>query len=159
MALNTLQGLTLSLIQEGHYFVLADSEGAILASGGWSRAIPDYKSHYNDPNPDRPTLESFATVRCVYVHPDHERRGYAKEIMQRIEEDAREHNVSVLALSSSRTALALYHSLDYTCGAVHMVKLPNGRGIELHEMHKALLACSEFPAVEEQRTKNECSSN
>ncbi|NRP88480.1 hypothetical protein GFPCMMHI_04402 [Ensifer adhaerens] len=159
IALDTLQGLTLSLIQEGHYFVLVNKENAILASGGWSRAVPDYRSHYSDPNPDKPMLENLATVRCVYVHPDHERRGYAKKIMQRIEKDARNHNVSGLALSSSRTALALYRSLDYIGGAVHMVNLPNGRGIELHEMYKTLLTSNEFPALEEQRTKNECSSN
>jgi GNAT superfamily N-acetyltransferase len=140
VALDTLDGLTPALIEEEHYFVLVRTGGSIIASGGWSRAAPDYGAHYAAPDAPSRVPGAEAIVRCVYVHPDHERRGHAKRIMQRIEEDALSHDVGRLSLTSSRTALPLYRSLGYAEGPVHTVRLPNGRGLDLQDMHKAL-AC------------------
>jgi GNAT superfamily N-acetyltransferase len=139
VALDTLEGLTAALIEQGRYFVLQQGAGPILASGGWSRAVPDYQARYASCAQAPGRTGGEATVRCVYVRPDHERRGFASRIVRWVEADARSHGIHTLRLSSSRTALSLYRALGYSEVADHAIQLHNGRSIALTEMRKALV--------------------
>ena len=78
-----------AVVEEGHYFVAEDDRGAILGSGGWSRARPSYAKAAADCE----AVAGSPTVRSVFVDPAATRRGIASAIMLRTERDAVEHGV------------------------------------------------------------------
>ena len=134
VALGSLDGLSLPLIEEGHYFVLTNKPGKIIASGGWSQAKPSYESHYSF-SVDL-EVQREASVRCVYVDPEFSGQGYAKIIMQKVEENAKLLGISRLKLLSSKTAFYLYRSVGFIEEKDCDIQLSNGNSITLHQMHK-----------------------
>jgi GNAT superfamily N-acetyltransferase len=135
-ALEHFEGLSLSLIEEGHYFVLTDTEGNILAGGGWSRGELEYI-----PVEDSARGKNLTgVIRCVYVCPKHARRGLAQKVLHCIESDALAAGLSQLTLTASKTAEALYVRAGYVLGAYRNVFLPNGHDLSLRQMKKTLVS-------------------
>ncbi|MGB8817410.1 MAG: GNAT family N-acetyltransferase [Rhizobiaceae bacterium] len=134
-ALDHFEGLSLSLIEEGHYFVLTDTEGNILAGGGWSRGELEYMPVEGGARGEDLT----GVVRCVYVCPEHARRGLAQEVLRCIETDALAAGISQLTLTASKTAEALYARAGYALGPYCNVFLPNGHDLPLRQMRKNLV--------------------
>jgi GNAT superfamily N-acetyltransferase len=126
-----------AVVQEGHYFVAVNTDGAILASGGWSRKPPGY---------DRAAISGVtdwngadaATVRSVFVAPAAARRGLATAIMERIEQDAAAHGIGVLSMMATLSGLSLYARLGYQAEGEKTVALPGGLRFECITMSKTL---------------------
>lgn len=137
-ALDHFEGLNLRLIEEGHYFVLTDSEQHLLAAGGWSRGELEYikseQSTYGE--------NGTGVVRCVYVSPQYARRGLAQKVLRRIETDALSVGLHWLTLTASKTAEALYLRAGYTPSPYWDVRLPNGHILPLRPMKKNLVSDS-----------------
>lgn len=53
-------------------------------------------------------------ITGVFVHPDHQRQGYGKAIMTRLEQIAMEEEISELSLSISLPSRRFYENLGYT---------------------------------------------
>ena len=132
-ALNHFEGLSLSLIKEGHYFVLTDVQERILAAGGWTLSELEYIPSGNDVSAGQ-----AGVVRCIYVAPQYARMGFAQKMLHCIEMDARSVDICQLTLTASKTAEALYLRAGYLPGPYHNVRLPNGHDLPLRSMKKTL---------------------
>ncbi len=137
-ALDHFEGMSLRLIEEGHYFVLTDLQENLLAGGGWSRGELDYIR----PEVSAHGENDSGVVRCVYVAPQYARRGLGQKIMRRIEADALSAGLRQLTLTASKTAEMLYLRAGYTPGSYCDVRLPNGHILPLRPMTKSLVSAS-----------------
>jgi GNAT superfamily N-acetyltransferase len=135
-ALEHFEGLSLRLIEEGHYFVMTDFQENLIAGGGWSRAELEYIASAAGDHGKNDT----GVVRCVYVSPQHARRGLAQKVLRFLETDALSAGVRRLTLTASKTAEALYLRAGYTPDPYYDVRLPNGRILLLRPMQKNLIS-------------------
>ena len=126
-----------TVVQEGHYFVAVNADGAILASGGWSRKTPGYDRAAISGVTDGNGADA-ATVRSVFVAPAASRRGIATAIMERIEQDAAAHGIGVLTMMATLSGLSFYARLGYQAEGEKTVVLPGGLRFECITMSKTL---------------------
>ena len=122
-----------ALLAEGRYFVLCEPSGRILASGGWSRALPAYAAVTGERLAETPAI-----VRSVYTDPDMTRRGLARRIMALIEADAASEGVERLTLTATLPGVPLYEALGYAHAGPRLVTLPDGTPVSLVDMEKYL---------------------
>jgi GNAT superfamily N-acetyltransferase len=125
-------------VYEGNYFVAADADGAILASGGWSRRTPDYDRAAVGSVDDR-CGPGAAIVRSVFVHPAAARRGIATAVMTRVEQDAAAHGISVLSMMATLSGVSFYARLGYQGDGEKTVVLAGGLRFRCMTMSKTLL--------------------
>ena len=130
-ALDHFQGLSLQL----HYFVLTGNQENLLAAGGWSRGEIEYIMAENNMDGE----PYSAVVRCLYVCPQHARRGLAQKVLRWIESDALSKGMRSLTLTASKTAEALYLRAGYEPAPYCNVPLPNGHVLPLRPMKKKLV--------------------
>jgi GNAT superfamily N-acetyltransferase len=120
------------LLDEGTYY-LVESEGRILASGGWSRL----RSNYVDPRGSEPAADlSAAKVRSVYVHPDWARHGLGRMLMQRAEADAWHGGYNRVELNAMLSGVSFYTRLGYRVVRPIAVAMPDSllfRGITMRK--------------------------
>ncbi len=136
LALEEVPLLTRDLVDDGHYHVLADPRGAILAGGGWSCRAPGYAAASGE---FADTLApGQALVRAVNVDPLVARRGLGSRIMAIIEDDAAANGVRQLSLTATLPGKPLYQCLGYRI--LHPVegRLSNGYIVRLYAMEKVL---------------------
>ncbi len=134
IALKEVPILTRDLIEDGHYHVLAEPAGAILAGGGWSDRATGYSVAPTDTLPS-----GHALVRAVYVEPSVARRGLGSRIMEMIETDAIANGIRHLALTATLPGQLLYEYLGYRTLQPIERRLSNGYIVRLIAMEKALL--------------------
>jgi len=107
-----------TLLEDGTYLVI-ESEGEILASGGWTRhphRLPGCAAP--QPSPDR----TRATIRSVFTHPRVARRGLASTIMRLCEAEAAANGIADINLYATLSGVPLYQRLGYQ--AVAPVAIP-----------------------------------
>lgn len=127
--------LDLTLLDGQGYFV-AESDGVLLGSGGWS---PD-RLHYHgalkrmDAEPSRPV----ATVRSVFVHPKAARRGVASVLMTRIEAEIRAAGFQTAALHATLSGIPFHRKSGWRGGLPVVVGLPGGHSMVGLSMTKQL---------------------
>ncbi len=140
LALKEVPILTRDLIEDGHYHVLADRAGSILAGGGWS----DRASGFNVVAAGS-LMPGEALVRAVYVDPCVARKGLGSRIMALIETDASANGIHHLALTATLPGQLLYDCLGYR--TLHPVerRLSNGYIVRLIAMEKVLVQHPETP--------------
>lgn len=83
-----------------------------------------------------------AEVQKVIVHPDHRRRGIARQLMHALEEQAIQHNRSLLFLDTREgdPAEALYRGLGYVrVGAIPNYVRATGGGFEATVVYYKIL--------------------
>lgn len=127
------------LVDDGTYFV-AESEGQIIACGGWSRraklyagsAAKEGETRFLDPKTDA------ARIRAMFIHPDFERRGIGREILRRCEAAAREHGFRKLELMAMLSGEAMYRACGYTPAENVDATLADGTPFPLTRMEKTL---------------------
>src|SRR6187397_3061760 len=71
------------LLSDGTYFVL-ESDGEVVACGGWSRRARPYAGSGASADDDRildPATEA-ANIRAMFVRPDWARRGLGRRILE-----------------------------------------------------------------------------
>ena len=113
-AIASMFGVDTDLIEDGTYFV-AESEGELVGSGGWSRRRTlfggdQYATRdrsYIDPATDP------ARIRAFFVHPDHARKGIAQAILARCESEATAHGFRALELLSTLPGVKFYKACGY----------------------------------------------
>jgi putative acetyltransferase len=92
-------------------------------------------------------------IGAMYVHPDFVRQGIARQLLEVLEEKAKELNYRVLYVISSFTAVLFYQSMGYsymsqTCimaesyviGCVNMAKSLTGKSIRAERRKQGFLA-------------------
>src|SRR5215510_2529927 len=121
-AIVTVFGVDTDLIDDGTYFV-AEEAGAMVGCGGWSKRKTlfggdQYSSRdtgYLDP------ASEPAKIRAFFIHPDHARKGIARAILSRCEDEARAQGFRALELLSTLPGIEFYKSCGFIeTGNVHL---------------------------------------
>ncbi|WP_374447112.1 N-acetyltransferase family protein [Stella sp.] len=122
------------VVDEGHYFIAIDRAGRPVGSGGWSRQRPAYAG-------EGPAMlpTALATVRSVFVCPDHARRGVATRIMALAEEDAVLFGVEHMRLAATLSGIPLYEALGWRRVRPYAIRLTDGTRLDCLEMEKGLV--------------------
>jgi GNAT superfamily N-acetyltransferase len=113
-AIATVFGVDTTLIEDGTYFVV-ESDGQLAGCGGWSKRKTlfggdQYSSRdtaYIDPETDP------AKIRAFFVHPAHARKGIARMILSRCEDEARAEGFHALELLSTLPGIEFYKSCGF----------------------------------------------
>jgi GNAT superfamily N-acetyltransferase len=138
-AIATVFGVDTDLIEDGTYFVAEDS-GTFVGCGGWSRRKTlfggdQYSSRdtgYLDPQSEP------AKIRAFFIHPDHARKGIARAILGRCEEEARAHGFRELELMATLPGIEFYKSCGFSERGTFDLDLVEGVKLELVPMRKEL---------------------
>ena len=138
-AIANIFGVDTTLIEDGTYFV-AESDGVLAGCGGWSRRKTlfggdQYSSRdtgYLDPASD------YAKIRAFFIHPAHARKGVARAILARCEEEARAYGFKGLELLSTLPGIEFYKSCDFVELDDVNLDLPGGVKLEFVTMRKKL---------------------
>jgi len=138
-AIATVFGVDTDLIDDGTYFV-SEISGVLAGCGGWSRRKTlfggdQYSSRdagYLDPEKD------FAKIRAFFIHPDHARKGIARAILAKCEDEARAHGFHGLELMATLPGIEFYKSCGFSERGTFDLELTNGVKLELVPMQKPL---------------------
>src|SRR5690349_18602498 len=128
-------GVDTDLIEDGTYFV-AEETGALVGCGGWSKRknlyggdqYPERHSEYLDPASD------FAKIRAFFIHPEHARKGIARAILTRCEDEARAEGFRGLELMSTLPGVEFYKSCGFVPAGTFHLDLIDGGKLELVPM-------------------------
>jgi GNAT superfamily N-acetyltransferase len=138
-AIATVFGVDTTLIEDGTYFV-AESDDIFVGCGGWSRRKTLFGGDqfasrdvgYIDP------LSEPAKIRAFFIHPDHARKGIARAILARCEEEARAHGFRELELAATLPGVEFYKSCGFSERGTFDLDLVDGVKLELVPMRKEL---------------------
>ncbi|MFZ2103590.1 MAG: GNAT family N-acetyltransferase [Oricola sp.] len=114
-----------AVVDEGHYFVAVNHNGAVMASAGWSRKEPGYDSARTEGAADRAN-SGLATVRSVFVDPAVARRGIASMLMAHIEQDAARKSIRALRLMATLSGLPFYRRHGWHAEGAKAIALGDG---------------------------------
>jgi GNAT superfamily N-acetyltransferase len=122
------------LVDEGNYY-LVETDGHVVASGGWSRFRSNYvQAHDADPAADL----SAAKVRSVFVHPDWAGHGLGRRLMRRAEADAWHAGFNEVELNAMLSGVPFYRRLGYREVRPIAVAMPDRRVFRGVTMRKEL---------------------
>jgi GNAT superfamily N-acetyltransferase len=116
------------LVEDGSYW-LAEREGRILVSGGWSMRPPGYaacEACAAGPAAEAPPPASVPTVRSIFVDPDHARGGLGRAIMAWIEADIAKRGFARAQLTATLMGVPFYAALGYRAGRPRVMALSGG---------------------------------
>lgn len=138
-AIATVFGVDTTLIEDGTYFV-AESDGFLVGCGGWSRRKTLFGGDqfasrdvgYIDPQSEP------AKIRAFFIHPDHARRGIARAILARCEEEARAYGFRELELAATLPGVEFYKSCGFSERGTFDLDLVEGVKLKLVPMRKEL---------------------
>ena len=138
-ALQGAWGVDTELINDSTYFV-AEIDSVIVACGGWGRRQTLFggdkqagrQSELLDPAKDS------ARIRAFFVHPDWARKGIAKMILQKCEEEARAFGFRSIELIATLPGYRFYQKFGYTGNKRVEYRLDNDVCIEFIPMKKLL---------------------
>ncbi len=97
-----------ALIDDGTYFV-AEIEGEIVASGGWSSRTATYAGFIRS---GAVAPSGSAVIRGVYVDPAYLAAGLAQRIFEIIEEDIASRGYDGAHLATTYTGMPFYNAAD-----------------------------------------------
>jgi GNAT superfamily N-acetyltransferase len=141
--LRSIGTLEEAVVAEGHVLVALDRDGQVIGSGAWSRLAPCYARFTKTgeiiatgSNP----VPGVATVRSMFVAPEHSRRGIGRAIMRAVESDAREWGVFLLRMTALLSAERFYRALGYSGEARGHMRLPDGARLGCVRLEKLIAA-------------------
>ena len=137
-ALQYVARLDRSLIDDGTYFVAVETDGEIVACGGWSRRGKLYAGGVAQAGEDRlldPSTEA-ARIRAMFVLPRYARRGLGREILQRCEEEARQVGFTRFELMAMLSGEAMYLACGYRPVEAVDGRMADGTPFPLTRMEK-----------------------
>ena len=113
-AIATVFGVDTDLIEDGTYFVAEDA-GVLVGCGGWSKRktlfggdqFSSRDAGYLDPESEP------AKIRAFFIHPDHARKGIARAILSRCEDEARAAGFRALELMATLPGIEFYKSCGF----------------------------------------------
>ena len=138
-AIVTVFGVDTDLIDDGTYFV-AESDGQLAGCGGWSKRKTlfggdQYSSRdagYLDPESEA------AKIRAFFIHPDHARKGIARAILTRCEDEARLQGFRALELMATLPGIEFYKSCGFVETGNFALDLTDAVKLELVPMRKEI---------------------
>jgi len=138
-AIATVFGVDTDLIEDGTYLV-AEESGVLVGCGGWSKRKTlfggdQYASRdagYLDP------ASEFAKIRAFFIHPEHARKGIARAILTRCEDEARAQGFCGLELMATLPGIEFYKSCGFVPAGNFDLELVDGVKLELVPMCKDL---------------------
>lgn len=138
-AIATVFGVDTTLIEDGTYFV-AESDDMFVGCGGWSRRKTLFGGDQfasRDVGYIDPRCEP-AKIRAFFIHPDHARKGIARAILARCEEEARAYGFRELELASTLPGVEFYKSCGFSERGTFDLDLVEGVKLKLVPMRKEL---------------------
>jgi len=138
VAIGTVFGVDLALIGDGTYFGV-EAGGQLIGSGGWSRRATLFGVHQEVRDERRltPGVEP-ARIRAFFVDPRWARRGVASDILRACEVAAAGEGFTRVALAATLTGVPFYRRHGFSDGRAFTTPLPDGQGMALITMEKAL---------------------
>ena len=138
-AIVTVFGVDTDLIEDGTYFIV-ESDGQLAGCGGWSKRKTlfggdQYSSRdagYLDPQAEP------AKIRAFFIHPDHARKGIARAILARCEDEARAQGYRALELLSTLPGIEFYKSCGFVETGNLTLDLTDTVSLEFVPMRKEL---------------------
>jgi len=138
-AIVTVFGVDTDLIEDGTYFV-AESEGQLVGCGGWSKRktlfggdqFSSRDAGYLDPESEP------AKIRAFFIHPDHARKGIARAILSRCEDEARAQGFRALELMATLPGIEFYKSCGFAETGNFDLNLTDAVKLQLVPMRKEL---------------------
>jgi GNAT superfamily N-acetyltransferase len=138
-AITTVFGVDTDLIDDGTYFVV-EIDGQLAGCGGWSKRKTlfggdQYSSRdaaYLDPATEP------AKIRAFFIHPDHARKGIARAILSRCEDEARAQGFRALELMATLPGIEFYKSCGFVETGKFDLDLTDSVKLELVPMRKEL---------------------
>jgi len=138
-AIITVFGVDTDLIDDGTYFV-AEIERQLAGCGGWSKRKTlfggdQYMSRdagYLDPQSEP------ARIRAFFIHPDHARKGIARAILSRCEDEARAQGFRALELMATLPGIEFYKSCGFVETGDFALDLTDTVKLELVPMRKQI---------------------
>ena len=127
------------LLEDGTYYVL-ESDGELVACGGWSRRGKLYTGSGDSGDDGRlldPATEP-ARVRAMFVRADWTRRGLGRRIIDECEAAARREGFGQLALVATLPGLPLYLACGFERLQDVEVTLPDGVVLAAVAMEKPI---------------------
>jgi len=79
-----------------------------------------------------------STIKRVFVHPSHQRRGYGALLMQALESEALRRGIGRVDLSASLPSKRFYDLLGYATECEDYIPVRNGKRLDYYTMVKAL---------------------
>ena len=138
-ALGHALGLDSQLIIDGTYFI-AEIEGEMVASGGWSYRATLCGSDGmtgREPASLDPATDA-AKIRAIFVHPAWARRRLGSLMLAYCEGQAQEAGFTRLEMGSTLTGAPLYRLRGYREQERITIPLPNGEALPVIRMTKSL---------------------
>lgn len=138
-AIVTVFGVDTDLIDDGTYFVV-EIDGQLAGCGGWSKRKTlfggdQYSSRdtgYLDPKTEP------AKIRAFFIHPDHARKGIARAILSRCEDEAWAQGFRALELMATLPGIEFYKSCGFVETGNFELDLTDTVKLELVPMRKEL---------------------
>ena len=138
-AITTVFGVDTDLIDDGTYFVV-EIDGQLAGCGGWSKRKTlfggdQYSSRdaaYLDPATEP------AKIRAFFIHPEHARKGIARAILMRCEDEARAQGFRSLELMATLPGIEFYKSCGFVETGEFDLDLTDSVKLELVPMRKEL---------------------
>lgn len=138
-AIATVFGVDTDLIQDGTYFV-AEESGVLVGCGGWSKRktlfggdqFTSRDATYLDPATEP------AKIRAFFIHPDHARKGIARAILSRCEDEARAAGFQALELMATLPGIEFYKSCGFVPTGDFDLDLTADVKLELVPMRKRI---------------------
>jgi len=139
-ALGSAFGVDSQLIRDGTYFVAESADDGIVGCGGWSWRKTLFGSDRQAGRQSEaldPRYEA-ARIRAFFVRPEWARRGIARALLEKCEEEARLRGFQSLELLATLPGHRLYQALGYTGEARVTYPLGNDVTIDFIPMMKKL---------------------
>ena len=139
-ALGGAFGVDTMLIRDGTYFLITDTDtqGSIVACGGWSRRRTLFGSDARAERDESwldPRTEA-AKIRAFFVNPAYARQGLGRAILERSEAEARQAGFTSLTLMATLPGVPFYERQGYVAGPAINYPLPGGLEIRFVPMSK-----------------------
>ncbi|MEP7177273.1 MAG: GNAT family N-acetyltransferase [Gemmatimonadales bacterium] len=132
-------GVDTQLIRDATYFVV-ESEGTLVAAGGWSRRRTLYGGDRMKEAEDPPLDPGHepARIRAFFVDPRWARRGLGRRLYEACVAGARAAGFRALALVATRPGEPLYRALGFTVTERFDLHLPDGVEVPVAHMTRPL---------------------
>lgn len=136
-ALASLLALDESLIADGTYYVLEDSN-QMLACGGWSARATSLQGRAVSGDRRLDPAKEAAQLRAFFVRPDRARQGLGSRLLEHCEDAARLEGFTSMETGATMPGVRLYRRHGYRGGMTLEHILTNGEKFRLSPMHKSL---------------------
>ena len=139
VALGPVFGVDRQLIRDSTYFVI-EEHSTVVACGGWSkrRAVYGGDREREGEDLELDPRHDPARVRAFFVHPQWERRGLGRRLLEASESAIRAHGFNRVELAATLAGEGLYAKFGYAVSERYDAPMPGGLTIAVVRMRKVI---------------------